>query len=142
MKLFFLVFASLLLNGCAVLHHVQIGELDSSSKYVAIPIEVKVSEIGVNLGEAKSLSQGMMSRQSDKNQAGDLADMIALFQMGPRTGAPIYSEHYAEKLIYQLHSQCPSGKITGLQSIRETREYPVIKGEIVKIMAFCLKEKG
>lgn len=137
-----MLFSALLLNGCAVLHHVQVGEMDASSRYVAVPIEVKVSEMGVNLGEAKNLSQSVLSNKGDQKKAGDLADTIAMFQMGPRTGAPVYSENYAEKIIYQLHSQCPSGKITGLQSIRETREYPVIKGEIVKVTGFCLTERG
>lgn len=138
----FLVFALSLLSGCAALHHVQLSEIDNRSKYVMVPIEVKVSETGVDIAEATNIAQGVLRNSHDQQAAGDLGAMIQYFQMGPRTGAPVYTDRYAEKLIYQLHTQCPSGKITGVQSIRESREYPVIKGEIVKITGFCLREKG
>jgi hypothetical protein len=139
-KLF--VISSLFLSGCAVLHHVQMSDIDNRSQYVMVPIEVKVSEVGVDIGEATSIAKGVSNNRNDRNTLGDIGDIIQSFQMGPRTGAPVYSDRYAEKLIYQLHTQCPSGKITGVQSIRESREYPVIKGEIVKITGFCLREKG
>lgn len=136
-----IVFLPLLLSGCAVLHHVQLSDIDNRPQYAMVPIEVKVSETGVDLGEAKNISQSVLASQRDRNNAGDIADIIRTFQMGPRTGAPVYSDKYAEKVIYQLHTQCPSGKITGVQSIRESREYPVIKGEIIKITGYCLREK-
>lgn len=107
-----------------------------------VPIEVKVSETGVDVRGANAIAQASAMKQSNKNTAGDVAAIIQMFQMGPRTGNPVYSDKYAEKMIYQLHTQCPSGKITGVQSIRETRAYPVISGEIVKVTGFCLREKG
>lgn len=130
------------LSGCAILHHVQLSDIDNRSKFVLVPIEVKVSETGVDLGDVKAISEGVLKNSRDKQAAGDIASIIQSFQMGPRTGAPVYTDKYAEKLIYQLHTQCPSGKITGVQSIRETRSYPVITGEIVKVTGFCLREKG
>lgn len=136
------VLSTLLLSGCAVLHHVQLSDIDNRSQFVMVPIEVKVSETGVDIREANNIAQGVLKNQNDRAGAGDLATFIQMIQMGPRTGAPVYSDKYAEKMIYQLHTQCPSGKITGVQSIRESREYPVIKGEIVKITGFCLREKG
>lgn len=141
MKKLFII-SSLFLSGCAVLHHVQMSDIDNRSQYVMVPIEVKVSEVGVNIGEATSIAKGVANNRNDRNTLGDIGDIIQSFQMGPRTGSPVYTDRYAEKLIYQLHTQCPSGKITGVQSIRESREYPVIKGEIVKITGFCLREKG
>lgn len=131
----------IIFSGCAVLHHIQIGEIDNRKQFVQVPIEVLVSEMGFDMGEAKNLSQSILSNQKAKNDAAAIADTIALFQIGPRTGAPIYNEKYAEKIIYHLHTKCPQGQITEVQSIRETREYPVIKGEIVKIVAQCLREK-
>lgn len=130
------------LSGCAVLHHVQLSDIDNRSQFAMVPIEVKVSETGIDIGEAKAIAQGALKNSRDQQAAGDIASIIQSFQMGPRTGAPVYSDKYAEKLIYQLHTQCPSGKITGVQSIRETRAYPVIKGEIVKVTGFCLRQKG
>ena len=141
MKTFLVLSCVLFLSGCAVLHHVQLSDIDNRSQFVLVPIEVKVSEMGFDIGEAKGIAQGVMTNSRDRQGAGDIAAAIQAFQMGPRTGAPVYSDKYAEKLIYQLHTQCPSGKITGVQSTRESREYPVIKGEIVKITGFCLREK-
>lgn len=133
---------SIFLSGCAVLHHYQLSEIDNRPGATLTPVEVKVSETGVDLREAKAISQALLSNPNDKKNAGSIADTIALFQIGPRTGAPVYSETYAEKLIYQVHSQCPTGKLTGLVSIRESREYPIIKGEIVKIQGFCLQHRS
>lgn len=130
------------LSGCAVLHHVQLSDIDNRSRFSMQPIDIKVSEIGVDLHEASSIGGAMTRNSHDRDALGNIMAIIQSFQMGPRTGAPVYTEHYADKLIYQLHSQCPSGKLTGLQSIRESREYPVIKGEIVKITGYCLREKG
>ncbi|MBC7370285.1 MAG: hypothetical protein H7326_01900 [Bdellovibrionaceae bacterium] len=129
-------------SGCAILHHVQMSDVDTRNQFVSVPIEVKVSETGVDLGDVKAISQGAFRNSSDRGAAGDALAVLQMFQVGPRTGPPVYSENYAEKIIYQLHTQCPSGKITGVQSIRESRKYPVISGEIVKITGFCLREKG
>jgi hypothetical protein len=130
------------LTGCAVLHHVQMSDIDNRSQFTLVPIEVKVSEVGVDIGDAKAIAHASLANAKDRQAAGDVTTIIQSFQMGPRTGAPVYSDKYAEKLIYQLHTQCPSGKITGVQSVRESRDYPVIKGEIVKITGYCLREKG
>ena len=130
------------ISGCAILHHVQLSDLDTRSQFTMVPIEVKVSETGVDLGDVSAISKGVLKNSGDQQAVGDALAILQSFQMGPRTGPPVYSDKYAEKIIYQLHTQCPSGKITGVQSTRETRRYPVITGEIVKITGFCLREKG
>lgn len=98
-----------------------------------------VSEFGVSTSDIKSLGRSTHSKAG--KQVEDIATMIEYFQMGPRTGVPVYTDKYAEKLIYELHTQCPSGKLTGLLSIQESREYPVIKGEIIKIKGYCLRPR-
>ncbi len=129
------------LAGCAQLHHVQVGEITSHPQFVQKPFEVKISETGVNLGEIKDIANAT-TRGRTQDQANDLADAIALFQMGPRTGNPVYVKDYAKNLIQLIYEKCPSGKVTGLVSIRETRKYPVISGEIVKVTGYCLIPKG
>ncbi|OQW50555.1 MAG: hypothetical protein A4S09_01825 [Proteobacteria bacterium SG_bin7] len=136
----FIPILSIGLSGCAVLHHVQIGDIESNDNFVLKPIELKISESGVNLGEIKAISKAVL----DKNRgddAGKIADFIALFQMGPRTGNPVYVDNYTKHLINNLYEACPSGRITGLVSIRETRKYPVVSGEIVKIKGYCMLPK-
>lgn len=137
-KLFLLLFVS----SCAYVHHTQVGEIKSHPDYESIPFEVLVSETGFNIQEAGKIGAAVIS---DKN-AGDnlkaVAAIISLFQMGPRTGEPVWSsDTYADKVFVGLYEKCPSGQITGLTSIREMNKYPVVSGEIVKITGFCLKKK-
>ena len=129
-----------LVMGCAQLHHVQVGEIESTSELVSAPFEIKVSETGIDLNDAKSVSNVMLNKKGS-DQANDLLTMIQYFQMGPHTGAGVYSISYVDHLENRIREQCPSGRITGLMSIRETAHYPIIKGEIVKNKGFCLKSR-
>ena len=129
------------LSGCAVLHKVQLSDIDNREGYALVPFEIKVSETGVDLQEAAEISRGLFRNSQDAQHASEAAAFIGLFQMGPRTGNAIYSDSYAQKLVYAVHQQCPSGRITGVQSIRETRKYPVISGEIVKIAGYCMRPR-
>ena len=128
-----------LLSGCAILHHVQVGQIDNRANVALIPFEVKVSETGVSAEEISAIARASRTRAG--KDAGGIAGLIALFQIGPRTGNPVYDEHYAEKIIYLVHEKCPSGRITGLTSIREMRKYPAISGEIVKVTGYCMKDR-
>ena len=125
-----------LASGCATLHHAQTANIEAPSRF-SKPIEVKVSEYAVDLDEANDLLQSMSKNQKRNEQLDDAVSIIKLFQMGPRTGVPVLNEHYARNVGKALRARCPRGKITNIVSIREAREYPVIKGEIVKIRANC-----
>lgn len=129
-----------LYSGCAVLHNVQIGEIESSSKLVSVPFEIKVSEFGVDLNDVKAAGRVLMDKNSS-DRTNEALTAIQYFQMGPHTGAGVYSINYVDHLENRVREQCPSGRITGLMSIRETAQYPVVKGEIVRIKGFCLKSE-
>lgn len=131
----------LLLSSCAQLHHVQIGEVASHSSYVQKPFDIKISESGVNLGEAAEVSKVFLNKDRQKD-AEEIVGLIGLFQMGPITGNPVYVKDYAKNLIQLIYEKCPSGKVTGLMSVRESRKYPVVSGEIVKVTGYCLVRKG
>jgi hypothetical protein len=134
--LFLLAFG---VSGCAILHHVQIGELDNRKDFVKVPFDIKVSEVGVDLKQA---GKAVDLIGKNKNKQGEKAgNFIEMFQMGPRTGMPVYSTKWAETVIYKIYEACPSGQVTGLMSIREHRDYSVVSGEIVKITGYCLKRK-
>lgn len=125
------------LSGCAILYRTQVGTLDlRDNNEVLVPFEVLLSEMGVSTEDVKDISRASRSKEAE-----NIANIIALFQIGPRTGNPVYNERYAEKLIYEIHQKCPTGKVTGLISIREMRKYPVISGEIVKLTGYCRKPK-
>jgi hypothetical protein len=126
-----------ILTGCAALHSVQVGMIDNrgSDKENLVPFEIMVSETGVSLDDIKEI--GKYAGGDLGNASNSAAETLSYFQMGPRTGNPIYNEKYAEGLQKQIFQKCPSGRVTALVSIRETMKYPVISGEIIKIRGLC-----
>jgi len=130
---------ALAMCGCAHLHHIQVGQIDNRDDTVAVPFEILMSESGVSTEEIGAIARASQSNAGDN--LGAVAAIVSLFQMGPRTGNPVYDRHYAERLIYQIYEKCPSGHVSDLQSIRETRKYPVISGEIVKLTGVCKHPK-
>jgi len=126
---------------CAQLHHVQLGEVTSHPDYVAKPFDIKISESGINLGEASATAVSVLD-QKHHDDAKNIAAFISLFQMGPTTGNPVYVKGYAKNLVQIIYEKCPSGKVTGLMSVRESRKYPIISGEIVHLTGYCLLRKG
>jgi len=126
------------LSGCAVLHHVQIGDLDNRGKLRAF--DIKVSETGINLDEAAEIGKAVSRKNSQVIE--DINAIISLFQMGPRTGNMVFNDKFAEGVIDLIYKECPSGRVTGLTSIREMRKYPVISGEIVKVTGYCIEGEG
>jgi hypothetical protein len=138
--LLFLPLLIALTSGCAILHHVQVGEVDNRNAKVQIPFEILVNEMGVSVEEIGGAARAV--KNSGNNAVANVAAIISLFQMGPRTGNPTYNEHFAEKIVYEIYQKCPSGQVTGLMSIREMRKYPAISGEIVKITGYCKKNRA
>ncbi len=135
------VMAFILTNACAQLHHVQIGEVVNNPNYTQKPFDIKISETGINLQEAADIAK-FVGNKDQGDTAQSIANTIGLFQMGPVTGNPVYVKDYAKNLIQVIYEKCPSGRVTGLTSIRETRKYPVVSGEIVKVTGYCLIPKG
>lgn len=142
MKKIIVLFALSSLFSCAALYHVQLGDIHSSSNYVMTPFDIKISETGFSLQEAKNIGKALTQSPETKKQMDDIAGFIGLFQMGPKTGKPVYVPNYATNLMKMIYEKCPSGKVTGLLSVRESREYPVVSGEIVKVTGYCLTPKG
>lgn len=141
LKLYIVCTTAALLSSCAIMHHIQVGNIDNRNGVNLRPIEVKVSEMGIDLQDAKAISKVLLNKESS-HQANDALAMVEMFQMGPRTGAGVYSIDYITNIQDVLRSQCRDGFITGIMAIRETRKYPVISGEIVKIKAYCATSKG
>jgi hypothetical protein len=116
-----------------------VGQIDNRAASAAVPFEILISETGVSIEEAGKIAASFQTRQG--NDAAGIAGLIALFQTGPKTGKPVYNHRYAERVVYQIHEKCPNGRVTGLMSIRETRSYPVVSGEIVKLTGYCLRDR-
>lgn len=129
----------LCLGGCVRAHQVQLSDVDAQAVSRGQRFEVLISETGVNLEEAAEVAKIFVgSRSEEIDQAQDVVEM---FQMGPRTGDPVYHEGYADALFEAIRAKCPHGQISGLLSVRETADYPVVSGEIVKVTGYCLEER-
>jgi len=129
-----------LFQGCAIVHHVQVGEVRHKKDFVRMPFQLKISETGIDFGEMANISKSL-SKNKAGNSVSSIAEIISLFQTGPRTGKPVYNESYADSLATALYKECPSGDITGLVLVREMNSYPVVSGEIIKINGYCLQRK-
>ncbi|MBH25888.1 MAG: hypothetical protein CMH57_15885 [Myxococcales bacterium] len=133
-----LVAALAALAGCAQAHQVQLGEVDSRAVVEGRRFEILVSETGVNVQQAAEIGGALVSSQA--GNLSTLGDIIAMFQMGPATGNPVFREEYADAVLELIRAECPSGRITGLTSIRESASYPVVSGEVIKVVGYCVEE--
>ncbi len=127
----------LMCSGCARLDHVQISDIDQSQGRLKA-ISVKISDTGFNASETVAIAGELAQSDSAKDSLGDLAAFLALINMGPTTGNPVYNDRYAENILMQLHQQCATGKITAIRSVREGLSYGPVSGEIVRIDADCI----
>ena len=140
MKLIKFLILIALLPGCAIMHHTQIGEVDSRIVLEGRRFEIKVSEIGFNVKEAGNVAKAMTRHKGTQKHIGQVQAIIQLFQMGPKTGNPVFSDEYSDRVFSLIRKECPKGRVSGLTSIRETAKYPVISGEIVKVVGFCYQK--
>lgn len=125
------------LTSCAYLHSAQFGEIDSHTVTHGKKFEILVSELGVNFQEAGNLARAFTADANANKNIKAVQDILALFQMGPRTGNPVFNEKYADRIFDVVRDKCPSGNISGLMSVRETSKYPIVSGEIVKVVGYC-----
>jgi len=129
--------AVIAMAGCARLDSVQIGSIDQTQGDLT-PISVRFSETGFDAAAAAEIGRIASDGQTAENFE-DLRTILALMNMGPRTGNPVYDDTYAEKLLAYLRNECRSGKITGIRAIREAKAAGPVSGEIVGVDAFCIR---
>jgi hypothetical protein len=126
-------------SGCTVVHHTQLSDIEPKT---GERVSVKISETTIDLQELSEIAKqvGRATGSKAASQGGSILDTYtALFQYGPRTGTPVYTEKYARLLPELLRSKCKKGRLTNIVSIRETASYPVVKGEVLRIEADCAK---
>ena len=133
----FIISLILMCSGCARLDHVQISDIDQSQGRLK-PISVSISNTGFDAAETVGIASELTQSDSAKESLGDLAAILALINMGPSTGNPVYNDSYAENILLQLHQQCSSGRLTAIRNVREALSYGPVSGEIVRIDADCI----
>lgn len=124
-------------SGCARLDRVQIGGIDQSRGEL-VEVEVQLSELGLNLAQVAEL--GRLATQGETSQQfKELRDILALINMGPKTGNPVFDDTYAQRLQEYLLVKCPSGRLTSIRSVREAKGFGPVTGEIVGVKADCIR---
>jgi hypothetical protein len=129
---------SLLGAGCAHLHQLQIADIDSTQGALQ-PFEVQVNATGLSVSDSAEVAKLFASSEHSKKNIDNAEQIIAMTQMGPKTGDPTFSDDWADGAAQQVLERCPTGRVTGVTARRETMDYPVISGEIVTIKGYCIQ---
>lgn len=130
----------LLNSGCAVLYKVQLSDQEYTPR--GKPVSIKVSEMTVDFGEAARVAGKLGAASGSRGLQGIgriTENYETFFQFGPRTGTPVFNEFYARTVPELLAGECKGGYLTNVTSIRESREYSFIKGQIVRVDATCVQ---
>jgi len=138
MKGWLLAGVTLLGTGCAHLHQLQIADIDSSGGRLE-PFEVSVNATGLSVSDSAEVAKLFATSEHSKKNIDNAEQLIAMTQMGPKTGDPTFSDDWADGAARQVLERCPTGRVTGLSARRETMDYPVISGEIVTIKGYCIR---
>ena len=128
---------ALLSSGCASMYNEQISDIDSTRGRLQ-PFEVQASSTGVSVRDGAAIMKAGAPNKAARKQVSAVETIIALTQMGPKTGEPTFDDDWADGLVSEVLARCPSGHITGLSARREAMKYPVISGEIVTIKGYCI----
>jgi hypothetical protein len=125
--------AGLALAGCSQLHRAQLDEIDTQHGYLR-PFEIHVSEAGVST-QAIGTVASIATRSA---RASQLAGLISLFEFGPKTGEVVFDDTFADHVAEEILARCPSARVTGLMSLRESTNYYAVSGEYVTVRGFCI----
>lgn len=119
------------------MHHVQIADIDSTRGELQA-FEVKVNATGVSVSDGAAVAKAMTTDAHTRKNVDTAEAILAMTQMGPKTGDPTFSDDWADAAAEKVLARCPTGRVTGLTARRETMDYPVISGEIVTIKGYCI----
>jgi hypothetical protein len=125
--------AGVALSGCAHLHRAQLDEIDTQHGILR-PFEIHVSETGVS-AQAVGTIASIATRSARPSQ---LAAIISLFEFGPKTGEVVFDDTFADNVAEEILARCPSARVTGLMSLRESTNYYAVSGEYVTVRGFCV----
>jgi hypothetical protein len=121
------------LVGCVSLHRAQIDEIDTTQGRLK-PFEVHVSETGVSVQGIGAVAS-VAARSAKPSQ---IAAIVSLFEFGPKTGEVVFDDKFADNVADEILARCPSARVTGLMSLRESTSYYAVSGEYVTVRGFCI----
>jgi hypothetical protein len=121
------------LTGCSTLHRAQLDEIDTRQGFLR-PFEIHVSETGVSARAIGTIA----SVATHSARPTQIAGIISLFEFGPKTGEVVFDDTFADNVAEQILAACPSARVTGLMSLRESTSYYAVSGEYVTVRGFCI----
>ena len=139
-SVFSLLTIALAFGGCVRVHHIQVASFDSTAQ--GFPVEVVIDSLGVDVAKiAKNIEKvnQLISRKKKPNN--NVSNTIAMFQLGPKTGAPIYDKTWGEQLLNQLLEKCPSARLENIYTQRLSTDYgdAGVTREVNVVKATCLE---
>ena len=139
-NLSYLYILTLALSGCMRVHHVQVASVKSTVQ--GFPIEVLIESVGVDAAKVvRKIETVHQIINGNKKPNNKISNTIAMFQTGPKTGAPVYEKNWGEQLLTELLKKCPSARLDNVFSQRLATDYgdTGITREIVLVKATCLE---
>ena len=139
-SIFSLCTIALALSGCVRVHHIQVASVNSTAQ--GFPVKVVIESLGVDAGKvAKNVEKINQVMKGHKRSNNKISDTIAMFQSGPKTGAPVYEESWGEQLLSRLLNKCPSAQLDNIYTQRLSTDYgdTGITREVVVVKATCLE---
>lgn len=135
MKLYFplIVVSFCAIVGCIELHSVQVGDIVGSGK----KLKVEVSDMGIDMDKSLKMA-GSMTNKNESAQK--LSAIISLFQYGPRTGNVVYRPQIWTNISPDIRAQCTNGRVNGLISTREFRNFNFVSTETARVTGYCTGE--
>jgi hypothetical protein len=128
-----LAVVALAATGCATLHRAQLDEIDAQQGHLK-PFEIHASETGVDV-QAIGAAASVATRSKTPSK---IAAIVGLFQFGPKTGNVVFDDTFADAIAQRILAECPSGRVTGVMSLRETTNYYAVSGEYVTVRGYCI----
>lgn len=112
MRLMLCLLLLTLSSACAVLHHVQVGEMDNR-KGPGLPFDVKTNEFGLNVAEGAAIVKAVARDRGTKQAASTISQVWQAITYGPKTGNVTFSDDYADNMLDVLKEDCPPPKSCG-----------------------------
>lgn len=128
-------------SGCAVMHRSAIGEKLPDQGAPPDAIELNISDLGVDrAGIARDVAQVARSGGSSMRGVAQAVEFVTwATTMSPKTGKPTTTDTWADDAALELKLRCKGGVVSGIQTLRESAEYPYVSGEIVRVRALCYR---
>jgi hypothetical protein len=134
-----LTLCSAAMAGCVVLHRSSVGER-LAHEGTSYPVDVAADQNSVNVRAVANLTAGVARNTgaAGGDTAAGIIELVGfLTSWSPETGYATDTDTWADTIPSMLKEQCGGGVVTGIQLLRETADYALVGGEVVRVRAIC-----